>query len=385
MLVFATVAALVLTQEWDMSYAQMIPYATPGFIAFGLLALPAGWVADKWNREGMILVFFFGIGASSVAVALAQSPAQIGIGLFFVGCFGAIYHPVGIPLIIEGHEKTGLRIAVNGVFGNLGVASAALLTGYLIDQGGWRLAFVGPGLFTMAVGVGYAFLLARKRSDLSSIGKSSPSPKVSTEKGSEFGRSLLIRIFVIVLVTTALGSLVFQATTFTLPKVFDERLGDLSGSATLVGFYVFSVVAIASIGQLLVGYLLDRLSIKMVFLWVAMLQIGFFLAMMGRVGITAMLIGVGFMLAVFGQIPINDVLLGKIIESKWRSRAYGLRYVIGFSVMSSAIPLIAWIHTRWGFDMLFLWLAVASVAILISVLMLPRRLVFFRSPPRLSP
>jgi len=134
-----------------------------------------------------------------------------------------------------------------------------------------------------------------------------------------------------------------------------------------------------------VGYLLDRLSIKVVFLWVAMLQIGFFLAMMDRVGFTAMVIGIGFMLAVFGQIPINDVLLGKIIESKWRSRAYGLRYVIGFSVMSSAIPLIAWIHTRWGFDMLFLWLAVASVAILISVLMLPRRLVFFRSPPRLSP
>jgi hypothetical protein len=94
--------------------------------------------------------------------------------------------------------------------------------------------------------------------------------------------------------------------------------------------------------------------------------------MIGRVGIPVLLIGMGFMLAVFGQIPINDVLLGRIVHSEWRSRAFGLRYVIGFSVMASAIPLIAWIHARWGFDMLFLWLAVASLAILIAALLLPR-------------
>ena len=28
-----------------------------------------------------------------------------------------------------------MRIAINGVWGNLGVASAALITGYLIDHG----------------------------------------------------------------------------------------------------------------------------------------------------------------------------------------------------------------------------------------------------------
>lgn len=31
MLIFATVAALRLTEEWDMSYAALIPYATPAF------------------------------------------------------------------------------------------------------------------------------------------------------------------------------------------------------------------------------------------------------------------------------------------------------------------------------------------------------------------
>ena len=46
MLVFAT-TALRLTLEWDMTYAEVIPYATPGFVAFGVCAIPSGWLADR--------------------------------------------------------------------------------------------------------------------------------------------------------------------------------------------------------------------------------------------------------------------------------------------------------------------------------------------------
>jgi MFS family permease len=374
MLVFATAAALTLAREWGMSYAELIPYATPGFVAFGLFSLPAGWLADKWSREGMMLVFFFGIGISAVATALAESPLQIAFGLFAIGVFGAIYHPVGIPLVIQGYVKTGLRIAVNGVFGNLGVASAALLTGYLVDQSGWRSAFIWPGLVTIVIGVGYAFLLARGRSKESSADEGGTSPATATTGSLQLGRKLLIRIFAIVFFSTAVGSLVFQSTTFSLPKIFDERLGDLAMSATLVGWYAFVVFAIASMGQLVVGYLLDRFSIKAIFVGVAIFQVVFFLAMIGRVGSIALLIAIAFMLVVFGQIPINDVLVGRVTKTEWRSRAYGLRYVIGFTVMALAVPMVAWIYARWSFDALFVVLAVAGAGILIAVMMLPRQL-----------
>jgi len=374
MLVFATAAALTLAREWGMSYAELIPYATPGFVAFGLFSLPAGWLADKWSREGMMLVFFFGIGISAVATALAQSPLQIACGLFAIGVFGAIYHPVGIPLVIQGFVKTGLRIAVNGVFGNLGVASAALLTGYLVDQSGWRSAFIWPGLVTIVIGVGYAFLVARGRSKESSADEGGASPATVTTGNLQLGRNLLIRIFAIVFFSTAVGSLVFQSTTFSLPKIFDERLGDLAISATLVGWYAFVVFAIASMGQLVVGYLLDRFSIKAIFVGVAIFQVVFFLAMIGRVGSIALLIATAFMLVVFGQIPINDVLVGRVTKTEWRSRAYGLRYVIGFTVMASAVPMVAWIYARWSFDALFVVLAAAGAGILIAVMMLPRQL-----------
>ena len=374
MLVFATAAALTLAREWGMSYAELIPYATPGFVAFGLFSLPAGWLADKWSREGMMLVFFFGIGISAVATALAQSPLQMAFGLFAIGVFGAIYHPVGIPLVIQGYVKTGLRIAVNGVFGNLGVASAALLTGYLVDQSGWRSAFIWPGLVTIVIGVGYAFLVARVHSKEPSADEGGASPATATTGNLQLGRNLLIRIFAIVFFSTAVGSLVFQSTTFSLPKIFDERLGDLAISATLVGWYAFVVFAIASMGQLVVGYLLDRFSIKAIFVGVAIFQVVFFLAMIGRVGSIALLISIAFMLVVFGQIPINDVLVGRVTKTEWRSRAYGLRYVIGFTVMASAVPMVAWIYARWSFDALFVVLAAAGAGILIAVMMLPRQL-----------
>src|ERR1700741_725172 len=150
-LIFATVAALALHREWGLGYADLLKYATPGFVAFGVFALPAGWLADKWSREGMLSVFFVGIGMASIATSSARTPLEIVVGLFVIGVFAAIYPPVGLAIVVEKWKNTGMRIAVNGVWGNLGVASAALLTGYFIDHGGWRIAFIVPGVFSILV------------------------------------------------------------------------------------------------------------------------------------------------------------------------------------------------------------------------------------------
>src|SRR3954466_13252309 len=168
-LIFATVAALALSREWDLGYGELLKHATPGFFAFGVFSYPAGWLADKWSREGMMVVFFAGIGLAAIATGFAQTPLQVGVGLFAIGMFAAIYHPVGLALVVAKWKNTGMRIAVNGVWGNLGVASAALLTGYLIDNGGWRIAFIAPGVFAILVGLAYAVL--RRREITADIGR----------------------------------------------------------------------------------------------------------------------------------------------------------------------------------------------------------------------
>ena len=378
MLVFATTAALSLSHEWGMTYAELIPYATPGFVAFGSCSVPAGWIADKWSRKGMLVIFFIGIGLSSILTSLAKSPIQIGIGIFSIGLFAGIYHPVGLALVVQGREKAGVPLAINGVFGNMGVACAALITGFLIDHAGWRSAFVWPGIVSIATGIIYAGFLYIDRGE----GPEDVHKSAEAKKNNDtvlLNRRLLIRVFLIIFVSTAIGGLLFQSTTFALPKIFDERLGELGISATLIGWYAFIVFAIAAFGQLIVGFLVDHFSIRLVFVFVAALQAIFFAVMPGLTGWSALFIATAFMLVVFGQIPINDVLISRITQSQWRSRVYAFRYIVTFSVMASSLPIIALIHARWGFDSLFIVLSAAATCIFVSVLMLPRALSGKRS------
>ena len=369
-LIFATVAALALHREWGLGYAELLKYATPGFFAFGVFALPAGWLADKWSREGMMSVFFIGIGLASIATAFARTPFELGLGLFVVGVFAAIYHPVGLAIVVEKWKNTGMRIAVNGVWGNLGVASAALITGYFIDHGGWRTAFVLPGIVSILIGIAYAVLmwpeLVRPRPRVKAAGAARALPADV--------KALLVRVSAIVFLTTAVSSIVFQSTTFALPKVFDERLGGITVSATALGGLAFLVFALGSMGQLVVGHFLDRVGPRTVFITAAAIQVVFFMLMPGLADWAALLCAMAFMLAAFGQIPINDYMIGRLADGEWRARIYGVRYVVSFTVLAAALPLIAFVYENWGFDALFRVLAASAAVILAAVLMLPQRL-----------
>jgi|LNFM01.1.fsa_nt_gb MFS family permease len=383
-LVFATVAALALTREWGLTYAQLVPYAMPGFVAFGLFSLPAGRLADKWSRHGMMVVFFIGIGLAAIATGFARSPFEIGVLLFVVGVLAAIYHPVGLAMVVDGAKGsgTGMAIGINGVWGNLGVGSAALITGWFIDNGGWRAAFIVPGVISVLIGFAYWWHVRddiRAAADKRRLRATSPPAQTaavppSASSGRDEARAALIRLTAIVFFTTAVSSLVFQSTTFALPKVFDERLQGIAGSATLVGWMAFVVFAIASMAQLVVGRLLDTLGPRLVFMGAAALQLVFFAAMPGLSDWTALAVALGFMLGAFGQIPINDYMIGRMAKSDLRATVYGVRYVVSFSVLAAALPLIAWIHGRWGFDTLFYVLSLAAAAILAAVSLLPRQI-----------
>ena len=383
-LIFATVAALALSREWGLGYGDLLKYATPGFFAFGVFSYPAGWLADKWSREGMMVVFFIGIGFASVATGFAQTPLQVGIGLFVIGMFAAIYHPVGLAMVTAKWKNTGMRLAVNGVWGNLGVASAALITGYLIDNGGWRMAFIVPGVFSVAVGIAYA--LARRQE----IAAEGAAKSASGSVAQTADRGLLMRVALIVFMTAAVSSIIFQATTFALPKIFDERLQGIASAAaawlqgfgfggkaeiaTMVGVFAFAVFALASLAQLVVGSLLDKYGARPVFMGAAAIQLVFFALMVGSREVWALVLALGFMLGAFGQIPINDFMIGKMASGAARARVYGIRYVVSFTALAAALPLISFVYERWGFDTLFYVLSASAAVILALVSCLPRKM-----------
>src|ERR1700743_586766 len=154
MLIFAA-AVIIMGPALGMAYSDLLPYATPGFIAFGAGSLLTGWLGDRWSRRHMMVIFFIGIGASMISVGFVQTPLQLGAALFAIGIFASIYHPVGTAMIVSYADKLGREMGVNGVWGNLGVASSALVTGVIGQYLGWRWAFFIPGIVTILIGIAF--------------------------------------------------------------------------------------------------------------------------------------------------------------------------------------------------------------------------------------
>lgn len=376
LLIFATAAALSLATEWQLSYGELIPYSTAGFIAFGLFSLPSGWLADRWSREGMMFVFFLGIGLSSIGTSTAQTPTEMALWLFAIGMFASIYHPVGLAMIAKGGQKMGLDIAINGVWGNMGVGFAAFITGLMIDQIGWRSAFWLPGALSISLGVLY-FIHQKEKVLVKFRHLKKEKPSHETRYNSVDAitlRRLIIKVSMVIFFTTAVSSVIFQGTTFALPKIFEERLNGIASSASIIGSLALFVFAIASFAQIVVGKMLDRIGPKKVFLIVSAIQLIFFSLFIGRYDFAALFIALFFMLGAFGQIPINDYMIGRMAKSEFRASIYGVRYVISFAVWAVVVPLISYIHLSYGFDYLFYILAFCALCILIAVSTLPKQL-----------
>ena len=89
----------------------------------------------------MIAIYFFGTGIAAAAVGFAPSFTVLAIALCAVGVFAAIYHPVGLPMLIDTAVNRARTMSWNGVFGNVGVSIASGITALIIAQVGWRGRF----------------------------------------------------------------------------------------------------------------------------------------------------------------------------------------------------------------------------------------------------
>jgi len=152
MLLYPTVL-LVLEGRWGMSYGDLLSLSLGGFVLFGLGALPAGWLGDRWSAEGMMVIFFIGTGAATIVTGLADTPVVLALGLAAIGLFGSIYHPVGTAWLVRNAANRGRALGVNGIAGSVGLGAAALIAGALAQIIGWRAAFIVPGALCAITGM----------------------------------------------------------------------------------------------------------------------------------------------------------------------------------------------------------------------------------------
>jgi len=363
MLVFPTVV-IALGREWDRPYSELLPLALGGFIAFGAFAIPAGWLADHWSRYRMMAVFFFGIGASLFLTGFATSPWQIAAGLTLTGMFAAIYHPVGIAMLVAAPKNLGMALGWNGLWGNLGLAFAAIVSGALMDLWGWRTAFFVPGLLSVAAGA--AFLLL--------VPDPGPVPKKSRTIGLHLDARTMAQIFVILLVATACGGVIFNSATVAMPKIFDERLRALTQTNFGIGALVAFVYSVAAFAQVLMGRLMSRFDMKHLMIGVGLAQIPLLAAAATLEGWPMLAVALLMMMAIFGQIPLNDGIVGKYVADEYRARVLSVRYVVSLSVAAIGIKLISELHGgEGGFRSVFMVLAALACAVFVSALFFPSR------------
>ncbi len=365
LLIFATAVASIATDFGFARWEDLMPFGVGAFVMFGLGSLPSGRLGDLWGRRAMMVAFFFGIGASSLVASLAQGPWQLAAGLTLIGTFASIYHPVGIPMLLQGAARPGATIGVNGLAGNLGIAVAAALTGLLMHWFGWRAAFAVPGVACIALGVVF----------LRVVPPETESP--AKRKGGaqvRLTRSQVARALAVMTMASATGGILFNLTTNGNAQLLSERFRGVVDDPATLGLLLASVYAVASLAQVIVGRLIDRVPLKPLYLGIALLQIPVLLFSAHEQGWRLYAGMLATMVFIFGAIPFTDAMIVRYVDDGMRSRVAGMRLAVSLGISSLAVWLLGPLVKQMGFGTLFVVLAGVALCTALTVLWLPSEL-----------
>jgi len=363
MLLYPT-AVLGLEAEFGLPYGELLALSLAGFILFGVGALPAGWLADRWSETGVFTAMLLGMGTGGVLTSFATTPFTVAAGLAVIGLFASIYHPVGIAMVVRHAAKRGRALGVNGVFGGVGLASGPLIAGVLMDVGSWRMAFLIPGIITFALGI--AFWITARTVKLHTIREdAAPEPEVSSR--------VMVSAFVTLAVATMCAGLIFQCFSVVLPKLFALRLDFFEpGSGSEIGGLVALVFLVAACFQIVGGLAADRYPLKWVYVIAWTVQIPVVLWAATAAGLPLVVAASAIILLLNGSAPAESALFAKYSPARWRATAFGVKFVIALGVSALGVPLVAHIYDTTGaFYWLFIVLAGLAIVIALVALLLP--------------
>jgi MFS transporter, FSR family, fosmidomycin resistance protein len=373
MLLYPTVI-LVIEGRWGMSYGDLLSLSLGGFVLFGLGALPAGWLGDRWSAERMMVVFFVGTGGAAIAAGLAGSLITLALGLAAIGLFGSIYHPVGTAWLIRNAASRGRALGWNGISGSIGLAAAPFVAGALAQVISWRAAFIVPGALCTAIGVALLCFVRSGNVIAASVDRRSEPPAT---------RSDTMRTFIVLSFTMLADGTISQAIPVALPKVFAAGLTGLIDGGTLDAGGFVTLVFLVAATALAGGWLADRFAMKAVYIlaWAVQAPLFFAAAQARDVPLLAAMMAVNY-LGVLAT-PAENALLARYTPAKWRATAYGAKFLLALGVSTVGVKLVAMTYDRTA-SFATLWLALGGCAgfVALAGLLLPGRL---RRAPLLAP
>lgn len=363
MLLYPTVV-LSLEGAWNMSFGELIALMLAGQILFGAAAVPAGWLADRWSAPGMMALFFLGTGGMCVATGFADGPVAMAIGLGGIGLFASIYHPVGIAWVTRDPATRGRALGINGVFGSFGTAGGAAVAGTLAAAFGWQWAFFVPGAVCVVVGLALVTAIV--------LGLVEDNRAVHHAAASEASRGDMLRGALVLMVTIAFSGLIYQSTSFAMPKLFDQRLEGLVDTTAGVGLLVSLIYGVSALAQILGGWMADRFDLKRVYIACWALQIPFLAFAATLAGPLLLPIAAMMVLVNTAFVPAENSLFAKFSPPAWRGTAFGVKFLVSLGVSAISVPLVGQLYDMAGdFEPLLILLALFAAAGAIAGLLLP--------------
>ncbi len=373
--------ALVMPISRDLSLepAQVIPLSFPMYLCYGILAIPWGYLSDRFGARWMMGAGMLIAGAGFTAAGLSGSAEQLTVALGAIGVGCSAYHPSGLALLSKGMRDRGRALGINGLWGNGGIAAAPLAAGTLTYALGWKSALLAFGLAGIALGLlSFAIPFAVGAKDL--------------QKGTVVGRRQAVRYFLILCAAMVFSGLMYRGYTIILPTFFEAKLSDFSLLASdaarlssdtdtfAAAVITCGVYLVGMAGQLLGGRVADRFELRRAYLTFFASALPFLLLMSVVEGPLLVLTAGGFVLFSLGMQPIENSLVAVLSPPQWRSVVYGIKFTLVFGAGSLAVHLVGFVDARFGLDaVIFLLLAfLAGVLTMIGVLLIASRGVELR-------
>ena len=351
----------VIAGVWGTDWKELTPYAFGASFMFGAGSLVSGKLGDQWGRRAMMIVFFAGMGVSCLLIALCRNAWQIGAALTLMGAFASIYHPVGIPMLVQKADKPGFVIGVNGLVGNLGIALGSSVSVLLATRYGWQMAYIVPGVVCLVAAVLFVLFVPHEEE----------APSKRKAKMLDLPPSVMAKVFFIMTCAAVSGSIVFNFTTNGNGEMLKARIAELANDPWLLSMALLVIFSVASLMQLVVGALIDRYPLKTIYLPILVCQVPLFFLASQVDGWALLVVTTLFMVFVFGAIPFTDAMIVRYIDDRMRSRVTGMRLAIGFGVSSLVGAAIGPSVKAAGFPTLLMVLAGVAACTTLAIAFLP--------------
>jgi len=367
MLIFPSLV-IPLNKYFDMPIPEVLSLGFLMYLLFGLGALPMGIVTDLWNGRRMLTLHLLGLGAFSLLAGAARQPTSLMMSLAFIGVFASIYHPAGMGLISKGCTRRGYALGINGVFGNLGLGLAPIVTGIVTYWFGWRTIYIIFGAFVLFSSI-ILFLVPIDET-----------PVQTVESHTKGDKKHYMLYFALLCVCMMLAGFCFRGTSVVIPAYFEQTvpflnniLGNfsfikLSGTKTLAATALTSFVYFfGMLGQMTGGRFADKVDLRLGYFSFHLIALPFMVLMTQFTNIPLLVFTMGYLFFALGMQPIENSLVARLTPEKLRSTSYGFKFIFTFGVGSLSVFTAKQLIKHYGFVYVF-WLQAVIIVLLLSAI-----------------